>query len=504
MRSASAAAACLTACLASWAVLTACAAPPPPPPRHDGPIVLVTFDALRADVVGALGGPTGPTGSTGLTPNLDALAAEADWVGRGIAAASWGVPAVASLATGLQPWQHGALHAGCARLGPDLTTLAEALRGAGYRTLAFPSGIWITPRHGYGQGFDRLRELGGGHKAEARLARLDGRELVWIHIPEPQAPYRHRARYLARLPDAPPGLPRRVTEIDLERHFDPAHPLTAERRAALWALYRANVAYADARLGRLLAAIRESGQWERTLLAVTASHGEAFGEHGQAGHGGNLAREQLEVPLLVKLPRGFARRLAPPPGERVATTRLWATLVEAAGATPLPAAAPSLFRRAPAPVLSELYLTNGSNQLSLVDGDFQLLWEARFAPPEPAYYAARLASLTGRRRAGLRAGLEVGAGPAAGALFERLRAAFDAAPPLWGDGRPRLALERWRPDGGTEAVHDPARQAALARALVRAFRAANPDELSPAEAARERSVILQGPVRGLPGSIAQR
>ncbi len=504
----------------AFTVLTACAAPPPAPPRHDGPIVLVTFDALRADVVGALGGPPG------LTPNLDALAAEADWAGRGIAPSSWAVPAAASLATGLQPWQHGALHAGCAQLAPDLTTLAEALRAAGYRTLAYPSGIWLTPRFGYDQGFDRLRDLGLGHKAEARLAQLAGRELVWLHIPEPQAPYRRRDRYLARLPDAPPALPRRVTEVDLERHFDPAHPPSAAERRVLSAMYRINAAYADARLGRLVAALRTSGQWDRTLLAITSTHGEAFGEHGQVGHGGGLGRELLEVPLLVKLPSGFRRRLAPPPTERVATVRLWATLVEAAGGRPLPAAAPSLFRPTSQPVLSELYLTNGSNEFSLVQaapgrglpaqaapqrgvssqaahqrgvssqpGDLQLRWESRFAPPEPGYYAARLASLTGRR----------GAGPPAAALFARLRAAFDATPPLWGDGRPRLALERWTA-AGSERVDDPARQTALAAALVRAFRRASPDDLSPAEASLERggSAILPSPARGLLGSIAQR
>jgi arylsulfatase len=456
-------------CLAG---LAGCAAPPPPAPRHDGPIVLVTFDALRADVVGALGGPPG------LTPQLDGLAAEADWVGRGIAASSWGVPALASLSTGLQAWQHGAIHAGCARLDPALTTFPEALRAAGYRTLGYLSGTWASARFGYDQGFDRLRDLGLGNKAEGRLTRLAGRELVWLHVPEPQAPYRRRDRFLSRLPDAPPDLPRRLDAADLERLFDPARPLAAAERRTLWALYRLNVAWADMRLGRLLSALRRSGHWDRTLLVVTATHGEAFGEHGIVGHGGDLGREVVEVPLLVKLPRGFARRLAPPPAERVATTRLWATLVEAVGGQPLPGAAPSLFRRAPSPVLSELYLTNGSNRFSLVDGDLQLLWEARFAPPEPGYYAARLASLTG------------GGGPAARALFGRLRRAFDATPPLWGYGRPALRLERWG-ERGTVVVDDPARRQALAAALAAAFRRAAPDELTPGEATLERGASDQ-------------
>ncbi|HEX5758940.1 MAG TPA: sulfatase-like hydrolase/transferase, partial [Thermoanaerobaculia bacterium] len=412
--------------LAAALAAAACAAPATVPPAHDGPIVLVTFDALRADVVGALGGPPG------LTPHLDRLAARSDWAGRGIAASSWGVPALASLATGLQPWQHGALHAGRAGLHPDLTTLAEALARAGWRTLAFPSGHWFSPRFGYEQGFDRMRELGLGHKAEARLARLSGRELVWLHVPEPEAPYRRHDGLLARVPDAPPGLPSRVGAVRLEQWFDPQRPLPEAERQLLWSMYRLNVAWADLRLGRLLAAIRRSGQWDRTLLVVTATYGEAFGEHGQAGHGGSLAREQIEVPLLVKLPRGFARRLAPPPSRPVATARLWATLVEAAGGRALPAAAPSLFRAAPDGALSELYLANGTNELSLVAGEYQLRWRSRFAPPEPAYFTARLASLAGR-----------GGGGEAQRLFHRLRTAFEATPPLGPGGAPELVLERW-------------------------------------------------------------
>ncbi|HEX9670472.1 MAG TPA: sulfatase [Thermoanaerobaculia bacterium] len=452
---------------AALAAAAGCAPRPQPPPVHDGPIVLVTFDALRADVVGALGGPPG------LTPHLDALARRSDWVGRGIAPSSWGVPAHAALATGLQPWQHGALHVGSAVLSPELTTLAEALRRAGWRTLAYRDGHWLSPRFGYEQGFDRFHELAGGRKAEARLARLAGREFVWLHLREPEAPYLRRDDLLDRVPDAPPGLPPRVGEMRIERWFDPARQLPEAERRLLWAMYRLNVAAADQRLGRLLAALERSGQWDRTLLAVTAGHGEAFGEHGQAGHGGNLGREQIEVPLLIKLPRGVGRRLAPPPAQRVGTVRLWATLVEAAGGRALPATAPSLFRQAAPAVLSELYLANGTNEFSLVAGDLQLRWRSRFAPAEPGYYATRLASLAERGR-----------GRQARRLFQRLRTAFDATPPLAGAGEPELILERWEGVRGTRPVDDPARRAALAADLERAFRRAAPEELTPAEEVR--------------------
>ena len=165
----------------------------------------------------------------------------------------------------------------------------------------------------------------------------------------------------------------------------------------------------------------------------------------------------------------------------MAAARLWATLVEAAGGEVPPAVAPSLFRPSARPALSELYLANGANQLSLVDGDEQLLWEARFAPPEPDYYRARLATMKGDNA---RAGPRRAAGAAA-EILGRLRAAFAAAPPLSGRQAPRLALERWEEGGGSRPLADPRRAAELARRLALAWNAFVPAERPPGEEARE-------------------
>ena len=49
-------------------------------------------------------------------------------------------------------------------------------------------------------------------------------------------------------------------------------------------LYRGEVEYGDAALGELVATLREEGLLERTLLVVTADHGEEFGDHGHIFH----------------------------------------------------------------------------------------------------------------------------------------------------------------------------------------------------------------------------
>jgi Sulfatase len=449
-------------------LLASCGRRPAP---HEGPIVLITFDSLRADVVGGLGG------TPGLMPHLEGLLREADWGGRAVAASSWNGSAMASLLTGLRPWQHQVLWPGRARLLPELVTLPEALAASGYETVGYSSSLWTSRRLGYAQGFGNFGAFHGANAAEA-LSSLDGsRRFVWIHIPQPGVPYLRRDRFLSRLGPNTPPLPVKVLPRQLEPWFDPSVPLPPGKRRRFWALYRLNAAWADDRLCRLLESLRKSGQWDRTLLVVTANHGEEFGEKGQIFHGGNLGRQLLEIPLAVKLPEGFGRRIAPPDTVRVAAARIWATLVEAAGGEVPPAVAPSLFHQAPPGVLSELYLGNGINRFSLIEGDHQLTWESRFAPPDPEYYRPAPPPGVGERRNRDREILSV----PSGAAVERLRAAFEATPPLTGRGRPRRTLEIWGARGGSTPVDDPERSAAMEQRLRQIWGAFGEGEPPPGE-----------------------
>lgn len=452
--------------------MASCRGPAPP---QEGPIVLITFDSLRADVVGGLGG------ERGLTPSFDALLRQADWGGRAIAPSSLGASAMASLFTGLRPWQHQVLREGD-RLSRALLPLPEALQRLGYETNGFTGEPSYSKDGGYDQGLDRLEDLVKGVAASQRLERIGGgRRFVWIHIPEPAAPYIHRQRFDDRIDTGRLDLPDRIQPNQLALYFDPENPLPPAKRRLFWTMYRFNVAWADDRLGRLIQALRSSGEWDRTLLVVTSTHGEEIGERGQTLSGGNLGRQLLEVPFAIKLPRGFRLKIAEPRERRIAAARLWATLVEAAGGDVPPAVAPSLFHRDPRPVLSELYGLNGVSLFSLVDGDDQLLWESRFAPPEPDYYRARLAMMSRGNAEVARAELRVPPEK----ILGRLSAAFAAVPPLHGTGPPRLALERWEADGGTQAFQDPRRAAAMAQILARTWSSFIPMERSPGEEARE-------------------
>lgn len=437
------------------------------PPAHQGPIVLITIDALRADAVGALGGPPR------VMPALSALARQATWAGRAVSPSSWTVPSMASIFTGFQPWRARSWSSDRAVLDQRMVTLPEALKAAGYRTAGFRSNHWLQAEYGYGQGFDTFRYLREGKRAEGYLADLKGgKDFVWIHILPPHAPYVKRDPLLDRLDEVPPDLPKQVKPLDLEPYFDPAVKLPPETEKVFRAMYLLNAAWADQMLSRMLDALRKSGQWDHTLLVVTADHGEEMGESGQIAHGGNLGHVLVDVPLVVKLPAGFPRKLALQAGRRPANVRVASTLIEAAGGKPEAGAAPSLFQAFDKGALSELYMGNGVNRFSLVQGDLQLLWESRFAPPEPDYYRARYAGIGGRPEPPLAEPVQ--------AVFGRLEKRFAAVLPLAGmrGDRPTLTLVRWRA-GGVEPVNDPREVSQMARQLRNAWLAANGAEVVP-------------------------
>ncbi|WP_159452003.1 LTA synthase family protein, partial [Hymenobacter roseosalivarius] len=62
----------------------------------------------------------------------------------------------------------------------------------------------------------------------------------------------------------------------------------------------------DAALGNLLANLKRKGLYESTLVIVVGDHGEAFGRHGQYGHGSNIYDENVKVPLILINPLLFS------------------------------------------------------------------------------------------------------------------------------------------------------------------------------------------------------
>lgn len=73
-------------------------------------------------------------------------------------------------------------------------------------------------------------------------------------------------------------------------------------RAAYWA----KIELVDAQVGRVLDALRATGQAENTLILFTSDHGEMLGDHGIYFQGCYFYPEMIQVPLIAHFPSRIA------------------------------------------------------------------------------------------------------------------------------------------------------------------------------------------------------
>ncbi|MGM0575043.1 MAG: sulfatase-like hydrolase/transferase [Myxococcota bacterium] len=249
------------------------------PEHRQGPkpdLVLVTIDSLRPDHLG-FGGYDRDT-----SPNLDAFADRSTLFTQAFSQDSGTGPSLWSLMAGKTPFQTRIDDTG--RFPPNFldseVLLAEQLREAGYHTEALLCGAVFGTKHwNIRRGFDRYHEICGGRKsmqaevvtkrARTRLRALrDGGEpfFLWVHYYDPHQPYHDH-------PDQDLG----------ERPVD--H-------------YDEEIRYTDEHVGRFLDAATETRE-RPVYVALTADHGENFGEHGRAPHARTLYYEVTHVPLIM-------------------------------------------------------------------------------------------------------------------------------------------------------------------------------------------------------------
>jgi choline-sulfatase len=248
-------------------------------------VLVVTIDTLRADRLGCYGF------GVAHTPAIDRLAEEGVRCTDAASSAPITLPAHCSIMTGLYPPAHGVRDNGNYALGPEAVTLAERLGTAGYRTGAFVSAAVLARRYGLDQGFDTydddlwsedepplfmIRERPAPRTTDRALAWLDGWKqgsrqpfFLWVHFFDPHQPYNLRSVDLAALAPTP---------------------------------YDAEIAEADRGVGRIVEWLRRERVLDRTLVVLTADHGESLDEHGEPTHGVFIYDATIRVPLVWRLP----------------------------------------------------------------------------------------------------------------------------------------------------------------------------------------------------------
>jgi choline-sulfatase len=293
------------------AALALCAQLTPAAQRASRPnVLLVTLDTTRADRIGAYGYTLADT------PVLDRLAREGVRFADATSQSPLTAPAHAALLTGQYPGRLGIRNNASSPIPDAAVTLAESLRGAGYRTGAFIGAFVVDRAYGFAQGFDVFDAAFAGFRHEIKgQVQRPAKEVVdpalefiaaapanapffaWVHLYDPHTPY-----------DPPP----------------PYNVKFAKRP------YDGEIAYTDAQLGRLVAALRAAGVLDRTIVAVVGDHGEALGDHGEEDHGIFLYEAVTRVPWIMRLQNGEGGGSVV--AEQVRSVDLTPTILDLAGA----------------------------------------------------------------------------------------------------------------------------------------------------------------------------
>jgi arylsulfatase A-like enzyme len=314
-------------------------------------VLFLCADDQRPDTIAALGNPVIRT------PHLDRLVREGTTLTRAIVAVPICVASRAEILTGRDGLTNGKADAGFS-VRDDATMWAEALRDAGYETCY--TGKWhtsgkpsqrgytrIAGYYGSGGGArlpptnpidwkgmavtgytnwvlqteeERFPELGVGLTpdiselfADAAIGFLrEARErpfFLHVNFTAPHDPLFEPSRYRAAYDPATMPLP---------VNFAPQHPfdhgnyfgrdelqlhwprMPDETRRDL-AVYYAVISHLDEQLGRIVAALEETGQLANTLVIYSADHGLAMGSHGLRGKQ-NMYEHSVGVPLIIRGP----------------------------------------------------------------------------------------------------------------------------------------------------------------------------------------------------------
>ena len=320
-------------------------------------VLLISIDTLRADHLQVYGY------DRATSPNIDRFARQAVLFEQTINTGGGTLPVHASMFTSLPPAVHGVWADSGRVLDSRRVTLAEQLQAAGFQTGAFTGGGYVSASFGLAKGFDDFDESGGGLRIELPkvydwLDDLQGQRFFLflhtydVHSGFDKLPYDHgdawnrlftSARFTstkARFDGCRAG--RCASELlaavnrDVEAlKLRPGGAFSPEEVEYMRGLYDGGIAYADAELGRLFDRLQARGLWDKTLIVLTADHGEEFAEHGLFLHEQNH-EEVARVPLLVRFPHGRfgGRRIS----EMVSTLEIMPTVLGVLGIAANPAA----------------------------------------------------------------------------------------------------------------------------------------------------------------------
>lgn len=283
-------------------------------------VLLMLADDLRPDGFGALGSPVAKT------PNFDAIVnrgyvfRRAYTMGSMIGAVC--MPSRTMLLTGRSLFRAKDEASGDE---PATHTFPRVMKDAGYAT--FHAGKFGNSPKKITDEFDQ--SVDPGHSSAVADAVIDfihrrhadAPMFIYMAGPEPHDPQFAPDEFYAQY---------RPADMPLPKAFAPYHPFdngwltgrdemtlafprTPESIRGKLARYYASIAYLDAQFGRVVQALKDTGEYDNTIFVLAGDNGLSLGEHGLLGKQNVYEFGGMHVPLVFAgpgIPKGESQALA--------------------------------------------------------------------------------------------------------------------------------------------------------------------------------------------------
>ena len=130
---------------------------------------------------------------------------------------------------------------------------------------------------------------------------------LYVGTIHPHVSWRGRQPWLDQYSPAPYNgrYKRNVMGVTVEKMAAGKLAVSRRDRKRIRAIYDSTVSYNDKHLGRVLEALTKTGVRDKTMIVITADHGEELWEYGKIGHGASLRHELVAVPLVIHYPPLF-------------------------------------------------------------------------------------------------------------------------------------------------------------------------------------------------------
>jgi arylsulfatase A-like enzyme len=291
-------------------------------------IILITIDALRADHLSCYGYPFL------ISPHIDDLAKKSIVFEYAFCTLPKTSASLASLMTGLHPFVHKT-RPSMDVLKARFITLAEALKMKGYFNIAIVDNSNLSPKFGFGQGFDEYMGVYNKQRDKRASTPFITRTILgflennkktpfflWAHYIETHTPYLPPDEFVE---ERPPG--RKIREIEKKKlvNSDIWMPAQDPDEGYVVSLYDAAIKYIDSEIKKISGVFFDHGYQKNTIVILTSDHGEESGEHNLFfDHGPLTFSSSVRVPLIMFVPGERGRRIKQP----VSLMDIYPTLLE--------------------------------------------------------------------------------------------------------------------------------------------------------------------------------